>query len=294
MKPQINSHFGIAIFLALVIEKSAASYKDTWLSFPACRMGRLQSPIKLNITNSVYNSTYAIVYQNYRSFPTNPKIQKKETIETIEKIYPFPQTNNLITGGGGFINFQKGGVIKQYELLRFELYQGSHQVGLEISDYELHIVHKKVLGFTSNQNRYRTIQDANNYLVIVLRYLKKGGKILDNGLLKSLIDTSDPKFDLSTYPVFQDKSSYYYEGAFMYNPCDEDVNYIVIESPYVLEEITGLEELYPNQAEYGKKDLVYSYERPIYRNFMNYTESLDSYLLFYNPIMIVVLLLMQL
>lgn len=280
-----------AILFAILVQISTSQNADIWLSFPACKMGRLQSPIKLNVTNSVYNSTYAIVYQNYRNINLKP----------LNLIAPVVQTNGT---GGGFINFQKSGVIKQYQLVRFEIYRGSHQVELDISDWELHIVHKKVLGFTSSQNRYRTIEDANNYLVIVLRYSVDGATNSDNGLIEALLTlttltTPTPpttsNFDLTTYPVFQDKSSYYYEGSFMFNPCDEDVNYIVIEAPYLLtsENNTKIENFY-NNTDYGKKELAYAYERPIYRNFMNYTESLDSFSLIFIPYMMIIFLFMQL
>ena len=118
---------------------SAQSYNELWVSYPACKMGRLQSPIRLNVTQSVYNSTFSIVYQQFKEESYNWK--------TFSNSIPVVSTDNNITGQ--FINFQKGGVIKQYKLEKIELYQGLHKVEEIISQYELHFLFKKVLGFTS-------------------------------------------------------------------------------------------------------------------------------------------------
>ena len=40
---------------------------------------------------------------------------------------------------GGYINFERGGVIKQYELVRFEIYPGIHSIDGDKGDFELHL-----------------------------------------------------------------------------------------------------------------------------------------------------------
>ena len=240
------------------------SYQEKWVSFPACRMGRLQSPIRLNVTESIYSSSFSIVYQSYKVI-TNPNpvltLQYSNTNKYAVK------SNDL---DGGYIHFQKGGVIKQYKLIRFELYKGLHTIDFDTSEYELHIVFEKNLGYVSNKNQYRRIQDANNYLVIALRYNVTGG-ITDNGLLKALTDNN---FDLSKYPIFQDKKAYFYEGSFIYNPCKEDVNYLVIEPIFNKGGASLANNLYSDYQAFKNNSLAY--ERPIYRNYMNFTESLTS------------------
>ena len=249
----------ISISLCQGEEELTAKYQSQWVSFPACRMGRLQSPIRLNVTESIYSSSFAIVYQSYKTI--NPKLDLEKF--DVNKQYAI-KSENL---DGGYIHFQKGGVIKQYQLKRFELYQGLHYVDYNISDYELHIVFEKNLGYVSNKNQYRRIQDANNYLVIALRYNVTGG-ITDNGLLKALTGND---FDLSKYPIFQDKKAYFYEGSFIYNPCKEDVNYLVIEP--IFNAGTPVKTFNKYEA---FKNYSLAYERPIYRNYMNFTESLSS------------------
>ena len=247
-------------FLIICISLEETDYEKMWTSFPACRMGRLQSPVRLNITQSVYNSIFSIVYQQFSSVQyTNSTFNESQPVFSAS-----PPDNS-----SQYINFQKGGVIKQYNLERLELYQGLHKVEEIISEYELHFVFKKVLGFTTNQNQYRRIQDANNYLVLVVRYNSSGG-MNDNGLYACVFGNSS--CDLTNYPIFQDKRAFYYEGSFIYNPCQEDVNYIVLYDLFKAD----ISNPYTNNHSWAKRDFSYSYDRPIYRNFMNYTESLSS------------------
>ena len=247
---------------------STSTYTDLWTSFPACRMGRLQSPIRLNVTQSVYNATFSIVYQQFNSFPYNWNTQFSTSIPVIS-------TTNTISGQ--FINFQKGGMIKQYKLERIELYQGLHKVEDIISEYELHFLFKKVLGFTTNLNQYKRIQDANNYLALVIRYNNTDlissnqatSLINDNGLYECVMGSD---CDIGAFPIFQDKKAYYYEGSFIYNPCQEDVNYIVLNDIFGAQ-ITNY---YESDPEWAKRSFSFSYDRPIYRNFMNYSETISS------------------
>ena len=243
-------------FLSIYFSLEETEYEELWTSFPACRMGRLQSPVRLNITQSVFSSDFSIVYQQFSNATYHfSGFSKSE-----------PVISTLASGSPQYINFQKGGVIKQYKLERLELYQGLHKVEEEISQYELHFVFKKVLGFTTNQNQYRRIQDANNYLVLVVRYNTSSG-INDNGLYDCI---NGGNCDLTNYPIFQDKRAFYYEGSFIYNPCQEDVNYIVLYDLFK----ANININYSD--DWAKRNFAYSYDRPIYRNFMNYTETLST------------------
>ena len=254
-------------FLLLIITIIKAifsiNYESRWLSFPACKMGRLQSPIRLNETESIFSPTFSIVYQNYKDITTKLNVN-----------YNLDKYAIIIDGiNGGFIHFQKGGVIKQYELIKIELYKGLHPIGPsnKVTKYELHFVFKKNLGFVSNKNQYRRIQDPNNYLVIALRYSDEG--ITDNGLLKALTEANGSNtFNLGNFPIFQEKKAYYYDGSFIYSPCKEDVSYYVVEPIFKVD--STLEINLGNTPPF--KNFSLAYERPIYRNFMNFTESLFS------------------
>lgn len=257
----------LGIFLALSFIQ-CATYSEQWTSFPACHMGRLQSPIRLNVTESTFSNKFSIVYQKFEDGTL------KSNLPTSYNPNKYAIYTNVTNGG--YLHFAKDGVIKQYQLIKYEIYQGLHEFGATNtkSKYELHIVFRKNLGFTSNKNQYRRITDVNNYLVIVLRYDKSG--ISDGGLLKALKETTtSDTFNLGDYPVFQDKKAYFYDGAFIYNPCLEDVSYYVVEPIFNL---NGISFSYGNDGN-GYKERALAYERPIYRNYMNYTESLASSLI---------------
>ena len=255
----------LGIFLALSFIQ-CVPYSERWTSFPACHMGRLQSPIRLNVTESTFSNKFSIVYQKFED--------GKLDSNWLPSYNPNKYAIYTKVDNGGYLHFAKDGVIKQYQLIKYEIYQGLHEFGATNtkSKYELHIVFRKNLGFTSNKNQYRRITDVNNYLVIVLRYGESG--ISDGGLLKKL--TTSDTFNLGEYPVFQDKKAYFYDGAFIYNPCLEDVSYYVVEPIFNLNKISFS---YGNDDSNGYKERALAYERPIYRNYMNYTESLASSLI---------------
>lgn len=250
------------IFLLLLIS-SIVSISPEWRDYLSCKYGRLQSPISLNEFDTDYSDSFSFVYEYYKPINTT----KKDSYTLIWNI-----------NDGGYVNFEKEAVIKQYELIKIELYQGMHEIDGEKGDYELHLVHKKNLEFNSNKNQYRKIIDANMFLTVVLRYKKNCIDfkcISDNGLLSQLTENVDVNnFNLNNYPIYQDKKAYYYEGSFLYTPCDENVNYFVVDDFFYLNgfnesiiNITGFNETIKQMDRYG---------RPVLKNFMNYREFLNS------------------
>ena len=243
------------------------SYSE-WRNYPACRLGRLQSPIEIKEAESKYSNNFTFVYQNYKVI-NSISIGKDAT--------NFALTSDVTQGG--YINFERGGVIKQYELIRIDIYPGLHKIDGEKSDYELHLVHKKNLDFNTNKNQYRSIQDANMFLTVVLRYNKKANcenKICasDAGLLKTL-KTGATNFNLNNYSIFQEKRAFFYEGASLHIPCDENVNYYIVRDIFVLDGDLDFHEIDDNKIEISQ-----TYDRPIYKNFMNYKELMKSNVIF--------------
>ena len=244
------------------------NYEDTWLSFPACKLGRLQSPIKLSITDSVFNSDFSIVYEHYTQC----------TLEDSDKNSVPVKSKKVNDECGGYMNFEKKGVIKQYKLKRFDLFNKMHSIEGKHSEMELHIIYEKVLGFTTNKNQYQRIQDTNNYLGIVLRYNttevdESSQLISDNGLLDKLLSegSENNTIDLSAYPVYQDKKAFFYDGSFPYNPCQEDITYYIVEPVF-----KATSKPYGADTTTATKTENFAYDRPIYRNYMNYIESLKG------------------
>ena len=246
------------------------TYKDKWRSYPACQIGRLQSPIEIKEYESIYANNFTFVYQSYKESGTEDK-SKDSYAYLIKTIID-----------GGYINFERGGVIKQYQLIRAELYPALHKIDGDDFKYELHLIHEKKLDFITNKNQYRSIQDANMYLVIVLRFSECQNKekcISDNGLLETLKNSDKTKlFDLNKFNIFQDKRAFFYEGSFLHIPCDENVNYYVVKDFFYLNNFSPSSSL-----SLDKKDIVPAnkFGRPVYKNFMNYREVLgDNYFSF--------------
>ena len=244
------------------------SISEQWRNYSSCRLGRLQSPIELNEYESDYSNSFSFVYEYYKDIGG---ISPNDTYTRFWNITD-----------GGFANFEKQGVIKQYELKKIELYNGIHKIDGKLGDYELHLVHKKNLDFNSHKNQYRKIVDANMYLIVVIRYKTNCNEagikcISDNGLL-SKINNSE-SFNLNNYPIYQDKRAYFYEGSFLYTPCDENVNYYVVDDFFysdlfngnefsnTINTITGFNNKIEQKNKYG---------RPVLKNFMNYREFLKS------------------
>lgn len=257
----------IFLFLILLIQPIYL-IRQEWREYPTCKYGRLQSPINLNEYDSTYSNSFSFVYQYFKP---NMNITKIETYTTMWKIQE----------GGNYLNFEKDGVIKQYELDKIELYKGIHKIDGEKGDYELHLVHKKNLDFNSNKNQYRKIVDANMYLVIVLRYknctVENSACISDNGLLSKLTNETTTNFDLNKYPIYQDKRAYLYEGSFLYSPCDENVNYYVINDFFYPNGLdNGLNDTLKNFNLTDFNDIKDRYGRPVLKNFMTYREFLNS------------------
>ena len=263
--------FNILIIIGLF--DFSLSDENIWRDYPTCKIGRLQSPIEIKEYESIYANNFSFVYQSY-------KLCKGE----IKKNYAY--TLNCTTQAGGYINFERGGVIKQYEFIRAEIYPILHGIDgdKEKGDYELHLIHKKNLDFKTNKNQYRSIQDPNMYLIIVLRYsiCRNGIKcISDNGLLAKLMESKDQNVndiqivDLSEYNIFQDKRAYFYEGSFAHIPCDENVNYYIVKDFFNSKGIDEFKKI-ENNNKLNSIDFANLFGRPVYKNFMNYREVLGN------------------
>ena len=256
-------------------------YISKWRKYPACQIGRLQSPIEIKEYDSIYANNFSFVYQSYDDGNLSPASQNSYAlIKTVEK--------------GGYINFERGGVIKQYQFIRAELYPALHKIDGKDFKYELHLIHEKNLDFITNKNQYRSIQDANNYLVIVLRYsdCKNNNMVCtsDNGLLnKILLETSPNSINLKSYNVFQDKRAFFYEGSFLHIPCDENVNYYIVKDFfYHKDDIDGVDKLKININSANR------FGRPVYKNFKNYREVLGNEYISFKKILISLLLMILL
>ena len=277
----LNPLFIISLLLFFTNENE--DYNSIWRKYPACQIGRLQSPIEIKEYESIYANNFSFVYQSYN----------KDNLKGIQTSYALRRDVNK----GGYINFERGGVIKQYQFIRAELYPALHKIDGDDFDYELHLIHEKNLDFVTNKNQYRSIKDANMFLVIVLRYSNCFKKVCtsDNGLLKNIFPkeletqpNSETSINLNSYNIFQDKRAYFYEGSFVHIPCDENVNYYIVKDFYFFDEdnIYNVTSINNNKISPAEK-----FGRPVYKNFMNYREVLGSNYFCFKKILISFLLI---
>ena len=270
--------FNILIIIGLF--DFSLSDENIWRDYPTCKIGRLQSPIEIKEYESIYANNFSFVYQSYN----------KGDLGYINTTYAIRR--DVINGG--YINFERGGVIKQYKFERAELYPALHKIDGDDFDYELHLIHEKKLDFVTNKNQYRSIQDANMYLIVVLRYSDCQNKACtsDNGLLKKIFNKSSDIINLNDYNVFQDKRAYFYEGSFLHIPCDENVNYYIVKDFFFWNDTDTDTDIYNVTS--IKNNIIAAAEkfgRPVYKNFMNYREVLGNDYFCFKKILISFLLM---
>ena len=273
----LNILFIISLLLCFTKE-TEDDYTSKWRKYPACQIGRLQSPIEIKEYESIYANNFSFVYQSYN----------EGNLKTFQNTYAIRRD----VDNGGYINFERGGVIKQYKFERAELYPALHKIDGDDFDYELHLIHEKKLDFVTNKNQYRSIQDANMYLIVVLRYsvCKNNACTSDNGLVKTILKESSHKINLNDYNVFQDKRAYFYEGSFLHIPCDENVNYYIVKDFFFWDDtdtdIYNVTSIKNNIIAAAEK-----FGRPVYKNFMNYREVLGNDYFCFKKILISFLLI---
>jgi carbonic anhydrase len=255
-------------FTAFIKSQGTLDFNLLYHSAPACKMGRLQSPLNLIDTGSVFNSTINLLYESYE-------------VVTGAQLAFSPRTM-LITHSNtednlGYITLARNGVLKKYALQDIEFaYLGEHQIDSIPSDLEVRFIHQEVEFFETTVNQYRKLADANNFLIISVLY-KLDGKASDNGFISDLMKTTvgtgnSINLDISSYGLFKDRQFYFYEGSFTYSPCNENVNHIVIRDMFSilkdhLDYIAGQYKLRFSKNGDTSKDVSDWYGRAVYRNY---------------------------
>jgi carbonic anhydrase len=219
----------IIIALLLTTINSQLNYNQLYHSGSACINGRQQSPISLTEDNSSFNSTVNLLFDTY-----NPIVQAKLRFD--ERILYISHNNE--GESLGYITLSRNGILKQYALKRIEIYNpGEHMVNNKTSDLEIQFIHEQVLFFETDVNQFRSLEDTNTNLIISILY-NTTSLISDNGFLSELVSTYNgspiQSINLDNYGLIRDRQFFFYEGSFNYNPCNENVNYIVIAKPFFI------------------------------------------------------------
>jgi len=229
------------------------------------------------------NQTAHVVYEQYQPL-TSASLQFNGRVLTVAPASP--QSNY------GFVGFERGGVIKQYELTGIEInYPAEHRIEGNLADLEVKLIHQKVIPYESTVNQYRKIPDANTNLIIVLLF-QINSKLSDNDFINQLIPTlqtsssvaaTTTNLDISAFNLVRDKKYFYYEGSFTSDPCNEVVNYLVVKDIYGISANnlatiqTLYQSIYTNSGK-NNKPIASLYGRTVYRNYMNSTEASAGYI----------------
>lgn len=229
MFDKFRSIYIIILILFTVID-CQLNYKQLYQTGSACVNGRSQSPISLSEDISSFNATVNLLYDTYNII-NNTKLRFDERILYV--------SHDNESESIGYITLSRNGILKKYALKRIELsYPGEHKINNITTNLEIKFIHEQVMSFETDVNQYRKLIDSNTNLIVSIMY-NTTSLISDNGFITNLLDTfggSPIKLNIDSYDLIRDRQFYFYEGSFTYNPCNENVNYIVISKPFYLGE----------------------------------------------------------
>ena len=264
---KIYNPFNILVICLITIANGELiNYNSLYHQGAACTSGRMQSPIDLKDDISVFNSTINLLSDRYHIL-NNAKLEFDERILYISNSNEDPTL--------GTVTLSRNGVLKRYALKRIEfIFPGEHKMNGTTPDLEVKFIHEQLLDYQSNVNQYRKLSDANTNMIISILY-HTDSKITDGGFLNSLSSTlngSSITLDVESYGLIRDKQYYFYEGSFSFNPCNENVNHIVLKNPFYISEETKkifynvFNSRYTNAD--TSKEVSKIYGRNIFRNYM--------------------------
>jgi len=282
----------IIAFLLVIKIESQNTYQEIFNNSPACKNGRIQSPILLSDVTSKYDQESIVTSVNYNSL-------NDIYVNFNERILKVFQNDNSQPNFGN-VNYRKRGYLSNYQLIDIEFYYpGEHRIqegnNIIVPDIEVKLIHKKNLKFSSTTNFYRNFTEPNSYLIISLLYKQNYTLNSDNGFLTNLISLYNPSkspmmmknIDFDSFDLIKNNRYFMYDGSFSYFPCDENVSYMVVRDIYdindnTIQNIIGKYNIkYPNPQ--VNKTISEPYGRPVYRNYIlnssNYLKNNVFYIL---------------
>lgn len=275
MKVPINFLL-IAITLLKTYYSQGLNYTSNVLNNWACSTGRRQSPLALNSTNSTYTNNFSLVYENYLAF-------ENVVLTFSEGLLQIGDKQNLLAGttNKGYVVFDYGGYYLKFNLEKIVVHVPSeHKIDGYFPDIEVQYYHRKDLDYVSTVNKYKTLPDISESLVISTFY-SVNGTHSDSGLLESLtnfyfasgvtINSFGVPLNIIPEGIIRDKKFYFYKGSDTMYPCNEN------HLRYVISDVYGISQaavqFYQNayQSRYignkFAKPLADFNGRVIYRNF---------------------------
>lgn len=181
-----------------------------------CGIGKLQSPININIPQTVINKKLPKILFNYGDGSVNTIIDNGHSLE-----FDFKQGSSIIYDH------------KVYNLVQFHAHEESeHTIDGIRYPLELHFVHKAEDGSVLVIGVFVKQGNENSYF----EKLKIFKTLAKNGKVNTEVNFNPEKM----YP--KDKSYYHYLGSLTTPPCVENVNWIIFKNPITMS-IEEIEEI---------------------------------------------------
>jgi carbonic anhydrase len=255
-------------------------YPKSFENVESCK-GNLQSPINLIYTSSLYKDTVNFLSDDYKTITGKLSLGDNGSVYKLKA----PQGTNF---GSAILNNQ--GYYTKNVLTQIQVnYPSEHQLFGENGDLEVKLIHERIISYKSDVNQNKKFFDPNVFFTISILF-KKGEYETDNGFIDSLfngwstalpntafISTNSLNIDMNNFNLVRGQKFFFYPGSSTEMPCDENVNYIVINKFYKLNDniASFLEQQFKLRYLGGNanKQLANTSGRPIYRNFITPEEA---------------------
>jgi len=273
-------------------------YQDIYHNSPACKNGRLQSPIILSDEISKYDQESILTGVNYNTLNDIYLNFNSRILKVMQKNIDKPIFGN--------INYKKRGYLSEYVLIDIEIYYpGEHRIqegkNIIIPEVEVKLIHKRNTQYYSTANNFRNFTEPNSYLIVSLLY-KQNSEFSDNGFLTDLIKLYNPSrspmsmriIDFDNYKLIKNNRYYMYDGSFTYFPCDENVSHIVVKDIFDISSSNLENVLSRYKIKYTvpeiNKSIAQLYGRPVLRNYiLNFSFYLNLNLFSLLSVLIIIL-----
>jgi len=271
-----NILFILSSFILLIKLQCQNTYQEIFNNGPACKNGRIQTPLILSDKGSKYNPEFLLTDISYNSLNNIYVNFDYRILKVFQSNVNYPNF--------GKINYKKQGSLNEYELIDIEFYYpAEHRINvggsLIVPDVEVKLIHKKNKMYSATANELKNFTESNSFLIVSLLYSQNGTNS-DNNFLADLSLVYNPSIspmmmkniDFDTYGLIKNNRYFMYDGSFSYFPCDENVSYIVVRdlfqiSPSDIQNFISRYNLKYSNPQVNKA-IAQPFGRPIYRNYV--------------------------
>lgn len=221
----------LTFFIVQLLLSSVRNLIDfTEKNWPAiCENGLRNSPINFPDASA---SNYIVSQSYFNIISSSYQIIQGKSFEQDDWKYYVNMTNS------GSLMIKKANIEYKYNIdnINFHI-PSSHTFQGASYDLEFHFVHKKDTQYLINQGVFYDPDKNNTMLIVAVIFKVDSSGALNLDIQKMNIATLAPinGIDLNRY-VNSTKNFYFYEGSRTVPPCQEDVNWVVMEQIETLSE----------------------------------------------------------